>query len=238
MIGAALAIGAVAGGIGLIQGDRQRKSQEAAAAYNSTYQRLMIDHQNKMTDKIFDIKLSQAKQQTRWNREAANVAWGAEYDKFNELLRAERFRQTAAESQLQQAIGYTQALDSTVGNHSFNRASMINSLGSYGRSQALLAEAAFSRASQHGRRKDAIKHKLWQENYNVRERVSIPTLHNLQPPKAYIPKYGFGDALLDVGSAAVGAIQTGMALSPQGTTLFQDPNNPGPSLFKFGNPFG
>lgn len=197
--------------------DREFANQAAQTAYNSEFQKLMIDAYNDQTVKEYDIKLDQYKTQLDINREAAYGAFAAEQHKLNEEFAQAAFNRNAMIKELSSVIGAQRASRSgRTTSKSAERADIINSLGEFGRANMLVNKSLLSKRFAAKQRIGAIAGKHYQSDLSAYSKIQIPPRMrtpatgggpNLQSPVAAlnVPGIGFGDILsIGAGAAATG----------------------------------
>ena len=204
---------------------RQAEQQHKANVYQNTFQNLMIDRQNELTEKRFDKQLEIADRQFSFNAEAARRSMESEQVRLNEVFRGAAFQNSAARTQLMRAMGANRAAGGNRG-RSFERASLVSTLGEFGRQQAIQAESLSSARAQSERNLQNIDRQLRSANNQTFSGIAIPP--QLQtgvaaptPPAA--PRMNMG---LMIGQAAMSGLSTGYQFTAPGDKflgLFEKP---------------
>jgi hypothetical protein len=225
-----MAIAAVMGGLqfgmGILGGFskhneavRQAEQQHKSNVYQNTFQNLMIKRQNELTEQRFDKQLEIADRQFSFNAEAARRSMESEQVRLNEVFRGTAFQNSAARTQLMRAMGANRAAGGNRG-RSFERASLVSTLGEFGRQQAIQAESLSSARAQSERNLQNIDRQLRSANNQTFSGIAIPP--QLQtgvaaptPPAA--PRMNMG---LMIGQAALSGLQTGYNFTASGEKFF------------------
>ena len=197
---------------------RQAEQQHKANVYQNTFQNLMIKRQNELTEKRFDKQLDIADRQFSFNAEAARRSMESEQVRLNEVFRGAAFQNSAARTQLMRAMGANRAAGGNRG-RSFERASLVSTLGEFGRQQAIQAESLSSARGQSERNLQNIDRQLRSANNQTFSGIAIPP--QLQtgvaaptPPAA--PRMNMG---LMIGNAAMSGLTTAYNFTPSGGTF-------------------
>lgn len=204
--------GVAQAGLGILGGFNARKQQAAEAAYNSTFQNLMIDGSNRMRRDIFSRQIDQYKTQQGFNADAANRAYSAEQRRLNEVFMQSAFQQQGMLENLMKVQGENNASE-RYGN-SARRANLLESLGAFGRQQAIMAESLASARSQSTRNMDEISRQRLNSEYGNWQQIAIPPMMEANMPT---PRFSGANTALMIGNAALGGFNTYMGLRAPST---------------------
>lgn len=195
--------GVAQAGLGIFGGFSQRKQQAAEAAYNSTFQNLMIDGSNRMRRDIFSRQIDQYKTQQGFNADAANRAYSAEQRRLNEVFTQSAFQQQGMLESLMKVQGENNATE-RYGN-SARRANLVESLGAFGRQQAVMAESLASARSQSSQNLAEISRQRLGSEYGNWQQIAIPPMMEVNTPP---PRMSSGNSALMIGNALMGGFST------------------------------
>jgi hypothetical protein len=217
--------------LGIFGGMSSSANEAASAAYNNTYQNLMIGAANRQRRDIFGRQLDQAKTQMGFNADAANRAYAAEQRRLNEQFSAAVFQRQGMLQNLIEAQGYNNASES-YGN-SARRANLINTLGQFGRQQAVMAESLASARGQSARTMQEIGRQNLSADFQTWQGVSIPPTMEANIPA---PRFNSANTALMIGNSLMSGVNTYMGLrAPSGgsfgrSSLVQGTNIPASQL--------
>ena len=203
--------------------DRAFANQAAQTAYAAEFTNQMISQYNKQTTEEYDIRLGQYKQQLELNNSAAIGAFAAEQTRLNEQFAKAAFTRQGMLRELYRAQGEAAARGSGRASKSARRANLINSLGEFGRANAMVSRNLMSARRGSKSRMDALAGKHYQGDLSAWSKVAIaPRMMtpktgpgpSLQSPVAAmsVPGIGFGDmAGIVAGGVASGFSTYGQA---------------------------
>jgi hypothetical protein len=205
--------------LGIFGGMSSSANEAASAAYNNTYQNLMIDAGNRQRRQIFGRQLDQAKMQMGFNADAANRAYSAEQRRLNEQFTAAAFQRQGMLQNLIEAQGYNNATES-YGN-SARRANLINTLGQFGRQQAIMADSLASARGQSARNMQEIGRQNLSADFQTWQGVSIPPTMEANVPA---PRINSANTALMIGNSLMSGLNTYMGLrAPSGGNIGFNP---------------
>ena len=195
--------------------DRAFANQAAQTAYAAEFTNQMIGQYNERTTEEYDIRLGQYKQQLELNNQAAIGAFAAEQTRLNEQFAKAAFTRQGMMRELYRAQGEAAARGSGRASKSAKRANLINSLGEFGRANAMVSRNLMSARRGSKSRMDALAGKHYQGDLSAWSKVAIaPRMMtpktgagpSLQSPVAAmsVPGIGFGD-MMAIGAGAVSA---------------------------------
>lgn len=195
--------------LGVFGGLNSSAEQARTAAYNSTYQNLMIDAGNRQRREIFSRQLDQAKTQKGFNADAANRAYAAEQRRLNDVFTQTAYQRQGMLENLLQAQGYNNATEQ-YGN-SAKRANLVSTLGNFGRQQAIIADSLASARSQSGQNMQEIGRQHLSADYQNWQGVSIPPGMEANVPMPQMGGMGMNTALM-IGNSLMGGLNSYMSL--------------------------
>lgn len=184
-------------------------------AYNSTFQNLMIDQANRRRRDMFGRQIDQYNTQKGFNSDAANRAYTAEQRRLNEVFTQTAFKRQGMMQDLVEAQGYNNAIES-YGNSS-RRANLVNTLGSFGRQQAVLAESLASARTQSRANELEIGRQNLSADYQSWQGVSMPPMMEANVPMPSVPRMSTMNQSLMIGNALMGGLKTGFDLTAPGS---------------------
>ena len=168
--------------------DRAFANQAAQTAYAAEFTNQMISQYNKQTTEEYDIRLGQYKQQLELNNQAAIGAFAAEQTRLNEQFAKAAFTRQAMITELYRAQGMAAASGSGRASKSAKRANLLNTLGEFGRANAMLNRNLMSARRGSKSRMDALAGKHYQGDLSAWSKVAIA-------PRMMTPKTGAGPQL-------------------------------------------
>ena len=168
--------------------DRAFENQAAQTAYAAEFTNQMISQYNKQTTEEYDIRLGQYKQQLELNNSAAIGAFAAEQTRLNEQFAKAAFTRQGMLRELYRAQGEAAARGSGRASKSARRANLINSLGEFGRANAMVSRNLMSARRGSKSRMDALAGKHYQGDLSAWSKVAIA-------PRMMTPKTGAGPSL-------------------------------------------
>ena len=195
--------------------DRAFANQAAQTAYAAEFTNQMIGQYNERTTEEYDIRLGQYKQQLELNNQAAIGAFAAEQTRLNEQFAKAAFTRQSMMRELYRAQGEAAARGSGRASKSAKRANLLNSLGEFGRANAMVSRNLMSARRGSKSRMDALAGKHYQGDLSAWSKVAIaPRMMtpktgagpSLQSPVAAmsVPGIGFGD-VMSIGAGAISA---------------------------------
>ena len=214
--------------------DRAFANQAAQTAYAAEFQNQMVSQYNKRTTEEYDIRLGQYKQQLQLNNQAAVGAFAAEQTRLNEQFAKAAFNRQSMIKELYRAQGMAAASGSGRASKSRRRANLLNTLGEFGRANAMLNRNLMSARRGSKSRMDALAGKHYQGDLSAWSKVAIaPRMMtpktgagpNLASPVAAmsVPGIGFGDIMqigLSAGASMMGTYSAGLKANPGGGHTF------------------
>lgn len=198
---------------------RQAEQQHKANVYQNTFQNLMIKRQNELTEQRFDKQLEIADRQFSFNAEAARRSMESEQVRLNEVFRGAAFQNSAARTQLMRAMGANVAAGGNRG-RSFERASLVSTLGEFGRQQAIQAESLSSARAQSERNLQGIDRQLRSANNQTFSTIAIPPQLQTGVAAPTPPAAPRMNTALMIGQAAMSGLQTGYQFTAPGESFF------------------
>lgn len=234
VISPALALGIGQAGLGILGGLNSSAEQARSAAYNATYQNLMIDAANRQRRDIFARQIDQAKTQQGFNADAANRAYAAEQRRLNDVFTQTAFQRQGLLENLIRAQGENNATEK-YGN-SARRANIVETLGAFGRQQAIMAESLASARGQSARTMQDIGRQHLSADYQNWQGVSIPPMMEANVPMPNMRGIGINNALT-IGNSLMSGLNTFMSLrAPSGGSLGGGTRSSGGSFSGFSAP--
>ncbi len=201
------------------EADRAFANQAAQTAYAAEFQNQMISQYNQRTTEEYDIRLGQYKQQLELNNQAAVGAFAAEQTRLNEQFAKAAFNRQSMIRELYRAQGMAAASGSGRASKSAKRANLLNTLGEFGRANAMLNRNLMSARRGSKSRMDALAGKHYQGDLSAWSKVAIAP--RMMTPKTgagpqlaspiaqmSVPGIGFGDIMSAGLGAAAGAMST------------------------------
>ena len=170
------------------EADRAFANQAAQTAYAAEFQNQMISQYNERTTEEYDIRIGQYKQQLELNNQAAVGAFAAEQTRLNEQFSKAAFNRQSMIRELYRAQGMAAASGSGRASKSAKRANLLNSLGEFGRANAMLNRNLMSARRGSKSRMDALAGKHYQGDLSAWSKVAIA-------PRLMTPKTGAGPQL-------------------------------------------
>lgn len=189
--------------LGIFGGMSSAANEAASAAYNNTYQNLMINAGNRQRRDIFSRQLDQANTQMGYNADAANRAYAAEQRRLNEVFTQTAFQRQGMLENLIQAQGENNARE-RYGN-SARRSNLVGTLGNYGRQQAILAESLASARGQSARNMEEISRQRLSADFQTWQGISIPPSMEANIPA---PRMSGMNTALMIGNSVMGGFNT------------------------------
>lgn len=194
----------IAGGqaiMGMVSGFQQQSQAAKEAAYNTAFQNAMTESANRQTERNFGRQLGMVQEQFGYNQDAANRAYASEQIRLNELFSQAAFQQQGALQNLLEVQGANNASEQY--GRSARRGNLVNTLGQFGRNQAMQVEGLTSARSQSTRNLQQTSRDLFSANLNAWQQVAIaPSLQSQVPmPQA---SSGLNTALMIGGSLMSG----------------------------------
>ena len=207
------------------EADRAFANQAAQTAYAAEFKNQMVTQYNKRTTEEYDIRIDQYKQQLELNNDAAIGAFAAEQSRLNEQFAKAAFNRQSMMTELYRAQGIAAARGGGRASKSGKRAALINTLGEFGRANAMLERNMLSARRASKTRMDGLAGKHYQSDLSAWSKVAIaPRMMtpstgagpNLASPIAAmsVPGIGFGDVM----SAGLSGLAAGMG-TMKGTSI-------------------
>ena len=202
-----VALGVAQLGMG-IAGSFGEQQQHLDEVYQSTYSNAMSRYKTEMMNayrqRAYGRQIDFAKQQQEFNADAANRAYITEQARFNEQVAQFAFNQVNFEKDLVKQQG-SYAASERYG-RSAQRMAQLETLGQFGRNQAILARSLASAAEQSQRNLEQIGRDWRSADYQVYGSVMEAPMMEMAEP-LYQPGRGPNMAL-SIGNAAVSAAGT------------------------------
>lgn len=201
----------VGGASALVSGEQQRTS----ALTNNLIQNAAIEDANRRTKQTWKEQLKLTEKQFQYNKGSADRAYSATQLKQNEQLEAFLMQRRGILKTLMQVQG-TYGAREVYGNTN-KRLEAINTEGSAGYAMAQLTDN-LKRFSQQTDRDLAEIGRQWQfADAQAAANITVPPALQTEIPAPDMSMSGLNTAL-QIGSSVLGAVQTGMALTPQSAT--------------------
>ena len=160
-------------------------------------------------------------QQLDFNRQAAQIAFAAEQQRLDDIFTRSGFASNQQKVMLMQAMGANQAANEGNRGRSYERASMISTMGNYGRMQAEKLEQLASERGQYERNLDKIAQQWKGANLKALANASIPPAPmSMLPQPQSLPMPSSGANMLNASALAIGALGTGYNLTAPGSSFF------------------
>ena len=199
------------------EADRAFANQAAQTAYAAEWQNKLTEQYNQRTTEEYDIRLGQYKQQLELNNDAAIGAFAAEQNRLNEQFAKAAFTRQSMLRELYRAQGVAAASGSGRASKSRRRANILNTLGEFGRANAMLERNMLSARRASKSRMDGLAGKHYQSDLSAWSKVAIaPRMKTplggagpeLASPIAQmsVPGIGFGDVM----SAGLSGLAAGL----------------------------
>ena len=198
------------------QAKRQHRMQMQQAIERTNLQNQQIEAQNAYAAYEYEQRKKIAKQQIKFNNQAANDAYTQETTRLNEYLKGVAFSQEDMSIQLMEGMGANAAMNEGGRGRSFELAAAKGTLGAYGRAQTRLSETVQDQRSQSRRNLLAINRQAEQANMQAHASVAIaPFMQSKLPmPTNYGgPQRNNFNTALQIGGALLGGVQTYMGLA-------------------------
>lgn len=198
------------------EAQRQARFAQRQQDFQRNQQNLRIRAANRRAQEIYGKQLQVHSAQMDFNREAAQRGFVTEQERMNEAFQQSAFSTAAQRRQLMAAMGANAAAGEGRG-RSYERASMMSTLGTFGRMQAEKAEQLSSMKRQSGRNLQGIARQQYAADLASYQNVMIrPEMQQeiARGPRIPMPS---GNNLLGIANTAFGAFQTGMSLTAPGS---------------------
>lgn len=215
-------------GIGLLNQDQQateRRRQRDAANRQLKIQTHQENERRKIANQraaqLAMVKERIKTQQLDFNREAAQVAFAAEQQRLDDIFTKSGFASNQQQVMLMQAMGANAAANEGNRGRSYERASVISTLGNYGRMQAEKLEQLASERGQYERNLNKIQTQWKGANLKALANASIPSAPmSMLPQPQSLPFANPSTNLLNASQLAIGALGTGFNLTTPGEKFF------------------
>lgn len=198
------------------EAQRQARFAQRQQDFQRNQQNLRIRAANRRAQEIYGKQLQVHSAQMDFNREAAQRGFVTEQERMNEAFQQSAFSTAAQRRQLMAAMGANAAAGEGRG-RSYERASMMSTLGTFGRMQAEKAEQLSSMKRQSGRNLQGIARQQYAADLASYQNVMVrPEMQQeiARGPRIPMPS---GNNLLGIANTAFGAFQTGMSLTAPGS---------------------
>jgi len=201
------------------EAQRQARFAQRQQDFQRNQQNLRIRASNQRAQEIYGKQLQVHSAQMDFNREAAQRGFVSEQERMNEAFQQSAFSTAAQRRQLMAAIGANVAAGEGRG-RSFERASMMGTLGTFGRMQAERAEQLSSMKRQSSRNLQGIARQQYGADLASYQNVMVQPMMQQEiaaGPRIPMPS---GNNLLGIANTALGAFQTGYGLTAPGESFF------------------
>lgn len=198
------------------EAQRQARFAQRQQDFQRNQQNLRIRAANRRAQEIYGKQLQVHSAQMDFNREAAQRGFVTEQERMNEAFQQSAFSTAAQRRQLMAAMGANAAAGEGRG-RSYERASMMGTLGTFGRMQAEKAEQLSSMKRQSGRNLQGIARQQYAADLASYQNVMVKPMMQQEiarGPRIPMPS---GNNLLGIANTAFGAFQTGMSLTAPGS---------------------
>ena len=198
------------------EAQRQARFAQRQQDFQRNQQNLRIRAANRRAQEIYGKQLELHSKQLDYNREAAQRGYVSEQTRLNEVFQQSAFQTAAQRRQLMQAMGANVAAGEGRG-RSYERASMMGTLGTFGRMQAEKAEQLASMRRQSTRNMEDISRQRYAADLASYQNVMIKPMMQQEiarGPRIPMPS---SNNLLGIANTAFGAFQTGMSLTAPGS---------------------
>ena len=198
------------------EAQRQARFAQRQQDFQRNQQNLRIRAANRRAQEIYGKQLQVHSAQMDFNREAAQRGFVTEQERMNEAFQQSAFSTAAQRRQLMAAMGANAAAGEGRG-RSYERASMMGTLGNFGRMQAEKAEQLSSIKRQSGRNLQGIARQQYAADLASYQNVMVKPMMQQEiarGPRIPMPS---GNNLLGIANTAFGAFQTGMSLTAPGS---------------------
>lgn len=198
------------------EAQRQARFAQRQQDFQRNQQNLRIRAANRRAQEIYGKRLQVHSAQMDFNREAAQRGFITEQERMNEAFQQSAFSTAAQRRQLMASMGANAAAGAGRG-RSYERASMMGTLGNFGRMQAEKAEQLGSMKRQSSRNLQGIARQQYAADLASYQNVMVrPEMQQeiARGPRIPMPS---GNNLLGIANTAFGAFQTGMSLTAPGS---------------------
>ena len=195
---------------------RQARFAQRQQDFQRNQQNLRIRAANRHAQEIYGKKLQVHSAQMNFNREAAQRGFITEQERMNEAFQQNAFSTAAQRRQLMAAMGANAAAGEGRG-RSYERASMMGTLGNFGRMQAEKAEQLGSMKRQSRRNLQGVARQQYAADLASYQNVMVKPMMQQEiarGPRIPMPS---SNNLLGIANTAFGAFQTGMSLTAPGS---------------------
>lgn len=197
---------------------RQRDFAQRQQDFQRNQQNLQIRAANQRAQEVYGKRLELHSKQLDFNKEAAQRGYISEQARLNEAFQQSAFQSSAQRSQLMRAMGANVAAGEGRG-RSFERASMLGTLGTFGRMQAEKAAQLSSMRSQSARNMEGISRQRYAADLASYQNVMIKPMMQQEIARGPRLPFASNNNLLGIGQAALGAFQTGYGLTAPGESF-------------------
>jgi len=214
-VGLALAGGQMALSIAnMFQQDQAATQQAYDQSYQNTLNQFKVQQQNKQIAAAYTAKIDYVKNQIENNFLAAQASYTAEQYRLNDIYGQAAFKQSDMVKRMAEAMGSSAARE--VYGKSAARGAAVGVMGAYGRSSRQLVEQLISETGQSERNMSKIEQQVVGANKQaVSQLAVIPQMQFATPMNQQFGQGALGSAL-QIGTAAMGAFQTGWGVTPGG----------------------
>ena len=204
-ISAVLGVAQLGMGIAGAFGEQQQHiDQVRQATFANTLSRRKTEMMNAYRQRAYGRQVDFAKGQQEFNADAANRAYVSEQIRFNEQMAEFAFNNVNFQKNLTEEIGKSAAGERY--GKSAQRMAAVETLGQYGRNQAILAKSLASASRQTEANLENISRQQFQADYQVYGSIMEGPLMEMAEP-VYQPGRAPNMAL-SIGGAAMGALGT------------------------------
>jgi len=204
-VSAVLGVAQLGMGIAGAFGDQQKHiDQVRQATFNNMLSRRTTEIMNAYRQRAHGRKVDFAKQQQVYNADAASRAYVSEQIKFNEQMAQFAFSNINIQKNLAESMGVAAAGERY--GKSAQRLAAVETLGQYGRNQAILAESLASAARQSRENLQTTSRKHFQADLQTYGSIMEGPIMQMAEPMYQAPRGP--NMALAIGGAALGATQS------------------------------
>ena len=204
-VSAVLGVAQLGMGIAGAFGEQQKHiDQVRQATFSNMLSRRKTQMMNQYRQRAYGRKVDFAKQQQAYNADAADRAYVSEQVRFNEQMAQFAFNNINTQKNLVQSMG-TAAAGERYGK-SAERLAAVETLGQYGRNQAILAESLASAARQSQENLKTASRRHFQADLQTYGSIMEGPIMEMAEPMYQAPRGP--NMALSIGNAAIGATST------------------------------
>ena len=204
-VSAVLGVAQLGMGIAGAFGEQQKHiDQVRQATFSNMLSRRKTEMMNQYRQRAFGRKVDFAKMQQEFNADAASRAYVSEQRKFNEQMEQFAFNNINFQKNLAETMG-TAAAGERYGK-SAQRQAALETLGQYGRNQAILAKSIASAARQSEENLVTASRRHFQADFQAYGSIMEGPIMEMAEPLYQAPRGP--NMALSIGGAALGATQS------------------------------